>query len=50
MGILKTLIFKDYFIYTCEQIKDTNQNWSPNDLTYEFTVECLMQTNFMTLS
>lgn len=50
MGILKTITFKYYFINTRAKINDTNENWTPNDLTHVFTEECLMQANFTALS
>lgn len=48
--ILKTITFKYYFINTSAQISNTNENWTPNDLTHVFTEECLLQANFTALS
>lgn len=48
--ILKTKTFKHYFMNRSAQINDTNEIWTPNDLTHVFTEECLMQTNFTALS
>lgn len=46
----KTITFKYYFINTSAEINNTNENWTPNDLTHVFTEECLLQANFTALS